>query len=61
VSKYRLLLHFDIEARDDAEAVEHAKKIGDTVKNPLVRMSLESDGIKPIGQAVIYAPQRLAT
>jgi hypothetical protein len=57
--KYRLMLHFDIEARDDAEATDHAKKIGATVRNPLVRMSLESDGIRPIGDAVVYAPQRV--
>lgn len=61
MNTYRLLLHFDIRCRDDAEAIEHAKKIGDTVKNPLVKMSLESDGIKPVGQAVIYAPTKLTT
>ena len=59
MSKYRLLLHFDIEARDTAEAIDHAKKIGETLKNPLVKMSLESDGIRPVGHAVMYAPQKL--
>jgi hypothetical protein len=56
--KYRIMLHVDIDANGDQEAVEAAKKIGDTLKNPLVKMSLESDGIRPVGPAVVYQPQR---
>lgn len=52
------MLSFPIEARDEREAVEAAKKLGDMLKNPLVKMSLESDGIRPAGQAIVYQPQR---
>ena len=57
--RYRLFVRIDIEARDDREAIEHGKKLEETLKNPLVKMSLESDGIRPIGQAVVHQPQRV--
>lgn len=59
MSRYRLMLHFDIESRDDEDAVVAAKKLGDMLKSPLVRMSLESDGIRPVGNAVVYQPTKV--
>lgn len=57
--RYRLHLHIDIDARDDREALDHAKKLEETLKNPIVRMSLESDGIRPVGDATMYQPKRV--
>lgn len=56
--RYRLLLHVDVDAGDDREAAECAKKLGALIKNPFVKMTLQGDGIRPLGEAVIYQPQR---
>ncbi len=52
------MLHVDVAARDDKQAVEWAKKLDDLMKNPLVRMTLEGEGIVVLGQ-LVYQPQRL--
>lgn len=54
--RYRLLMHMDIEAKDENEALVSAKKLGELLKNPVVRISLESDGIRPVTEAVVYRP-----
>jgi hypothetical protein len=58
VSRWRVLLHIDIDANDEREAFAHGKKIEETLKNPIVRISLQSDGIRPIGDATVYKPTR---
>jgi len=55
---HRIMLHVDVAARDDRQATEWAKKLDELLKNPMVRMTLESNGIVVQGQEV-YQPQRL--
>jgi len=60
--RYRILMHLDIDARSDHEAQEAAKKIEETLKNPIVKFSLQGDGIRPIEDLQsprIYQPQRV--
>lgn len=55
---HRILVHVDVEARDDREALEWAQKLGELLKNPLVRVAMEGEGIRVTSQQV-YQPQRL--
>lgn len=62
--KYRILMHVDIEARDDQESVQVASKLGELLKNPVVRMVMSGEGIRLAhsdGRPVVYQPQREGT
>jgi hypothetical protein len=57
--KYRILMHFVIEARDLNEAAGTAKKLDGLLKTPLVRMAIQDEGIRLAhgdGRPVVYAP-----
>ena len=56
--RYKILLHVEVEARDDHEAVDLANKLGGLLKNPMVKMALEGEGIRPITTPVVYMPTR---
>jgi hypothetical protein len=59
--KYRILMHFLIEARDDRQASDEAKKLSELLKHPMVRMAIQGEGIQLAsgdGKPVVYAPQR---
>lgn len=59
--KYRQLVHFIIEARDDRDAAEVAKKLDGLLKTSLVRMAIQGEGIRLAhgdGSPVVYAPKR---
>jgi hypothetical protein len=54
-------MHFVIEARDDREAAEVAKKLDKLLKTPLVRMAIEGEGVRLAdgnGRPVVYTPTR---
>lgn len=64
VVKYRQLVHFIIEARDDREAAEVAKKLDKLLKGPIARMAITGEGIQLAhgdGRPVVYAPKREVT
>jgi hypothetical protein len=54
---YRILVHVDVDARDDRQAVDWAAKLHELLQNPLVRAAIEAEGIRVTGQQV-YQPQR---
>lgn len=56
--KYKILLHVEVNARDDHQAVDLAHKLGELLKNPMVKMALEGEGIRPVSDPVVYMPQR---
>jgi len=56
--RYRILLSVDVNANNDRQAADWAKKLGDLLKNPLVTMSIEGEGIRVDGQPQVYQPQR---
>jgi len=55
---HRILMHVVVEARDDRQALEWAQKLRELLRNPLVRASIEAEGIRVTDQQV-YQPQRL--
>jgi len=59
--RYIVPVSLIIEARDDMQATELAKKLGALLKHPMVRMAMEGENI-PLsggdGRPVVYAPQR---
>jgi hypothetical protein len=63
--KYQVLMATVIEARSPEEAFAHAVKLKEKLKelleNPLVRMGIDSEGIKIAnGQLIVYKPQQIA-
>jgi hypothetical protein len=59
--KYKILMHFIIEARDDRDAADVAKKLDGLLKSPFVRIAIQGEGVRPAdgdGKPVVYAPQR---
>ena len=59
--RYRQLVHFIVEARDDRDAADVAKRLDKLLKTSLVRMAIESEGVKLAygdGRPVVYAPTR---
>ena len=52
-------MHMDVEVKDENEALENAKMLSSLLKNPIVRMSLEGDGIRPVAEAVVYRPTKV--
>lgn len=58
--KYRIHIHIDVDARNQQQAVEWAGKIGELLKHPMTRMSIEGEGIRLAGgdgRPVVYQPQ----
>jgi hypothetical protein len=58
--RYTVTVSMKIEARDDSEAHEHALKLKKLLESPLVRIAVESEGVKLAQGAspVVYQPQR---
>jgi len=61
--KFTVLMRMSIEARTPEEAAAHALKLRELVKNPLVRMAIEAEGVRldGDGQPVVFAPQPVPT
>jgi hypothetical protein len=54
-------MSIEVEARDDRQAYEYATKMAELLKSPMVRMAVESDGIRLSGgdgRPVVHQPQR---
>jgi hypothetical protein len=54
-------MHFVIEARDDRDAAEVAKKLDKLLKTPLVRIAIQGEDVQLAhgdGRPVVYAPTR---
>lgn len=57
--KFRVLMEMTIEARTPQEATEHAVKLKELVKSPFVRLAIEGEGVRLVGdgQPVVFTPQ----
>jgi hypothetical protein len=58
---HRILMHVEVDARDDRQAFDWATKLGALLKNPMVRMAIEGEGIRLTGgdgRPVVYQPER---
>jgi len=53
-------MSIEVEARDDRQAYEHATKLAELLKSPLVRMAVSGEGIQlsSDGKPIVYRPQR---
>lgn len=57
--RYRILVSIEVQAADDRQAAAHARKLGELLKGPLVRMAVESEGV-PLsngGDPIVYKPK----
>lgn len=59
--RYRVLLSLEIESVDPNQAIESAIKLEGLMKNPMVKMAIEGEGIRLSGDGkpIVYSPQRL--
>lgn len=46
-----------VDARDDRQAVDWAKKLEKLLKNPMATMAIEAEGIKMLGEPVALQPK----
>jgi hypothetical protein len=58
--RFRVLVSIEIDVSGEEQARENAVKLSKLLKNPLLRMQLESKGIRLVGSdgPVVHAPQR---
>ena len=58
--RYRITMSMAVEASNDRQALEQAKKLAELLKGPLVKMAVESEGIRLSGDGrpVVHQPQR---
>jgi hypothetical protein len=58
--KYRIAMSIEVDARDDRQAYEYAKKLAELLKTPLVRMAVSGEGIQLSGDGrpIVHQPQR---
>jgi len=53
------MMSIEVEASSDAQAYENAKKLGELLKSPLVRMAVENEGIRLSGDGrpIVHHPE----
>jgi len=59
--RYRILMSVAVEAINDRQAHEHATKLAELLKGPLVKMAVENEGIRLSngdGRPIVHQPQR---
>jgi len=60
--RYRVTMSIEVEAASDRQAHEHAMKLQELLKSPIVRMGVEGAGVRLSGgdgRVVVYQPQRI--
>lgn len=61
--RYRVVMSIAIEAQNDRQAHEHAMKLKKLLESPIVRLTVEGDGIQLSdgdGRPVVHQPQRVS-
>jgi hypothetical protein len=58
--RYRIAMSIEVDAMGDRQAREYAVKLVELLKSPLVRMAVESEGIRLSGDGrpIVHEPQR---
>ena len=58
--RYRVMMSMEVEATNDRQAHEYAKKLQGLLKSPMVRMALDGEGIQLSGDGkpIVHQPQR---
>jgi len=57
--RYRILMSIEVQAADDRQAADHARKLGELLKSPLVKMAVMGEGIELSngGDLIVYQPR----
>lgn len=55
--RYKIFMQVTVDARDDWQAVDWAKKFESLLKNPMARMAIEAEGIRMVGEPVALQPK----
>lgn len=56
--RYTIPIQMTVEARSDEEALLWARVVEKLVKNSFVKSSIEAEGVRVVGDAVVFVPQR---
>lgn len=56
--RYTIPIQITVEARSDEEALAWARVVEKLVKNSFVKSSIEAEGVRVVGDAVVCVPQR---
>jgi len=56
--RYAIPIQMVVEARSDEEALAWARIVEKLVKNSFVKSSIEAEGVRVVGDAVVFVPQR---
>jgi len=55
--RYVIFMKVSVDARDDRQAIDWAKKFEKLLQNPMATMAIESEGIKMIGAPMALQPK----
>ena len=55
--RFAIFMKVAVDARDDRQAVDWAKKLEKLLKNPMATMAIEAEGIKMLGEPVALQPK----
>ena len=56
--RFTLFMKVSVDARDQDQAVEWAKKFEKLLKNPMAKTAIVSEGIRMVGEPVALQPKR---
>lgn len=58
--RYTVTMSIEVDASNNAEARQHALKLAELLKSPMVRMAVEGADVRLVGDGnpVVYQPQR---
>jgi hypothetical protein len=55
--RYKIFMQLSVDARDERQAVDWAKKLEKLLANPMARMAIEAEGIRTIGEPIALQPK----
>ena len=55
--RFAIFMKVAVDARDDRQAVDWAKKLEKLLKNPVAKMMVEDEGIRMVGEPVALQPK----
>ena len=56
--RFKIFMQVRVDAKDEDQAVDWAKKLSTLLKNPMAKMAIEGEGIRMVGDPVALQPQR---
>jgi len=57
MTRYDVMVRIQIDATGPGEAFAHARAIEKLVKHPFVKGQIESEGVRVVGDIVVFLPQ----